>query len=529
MRDNPVSSCGFKVKARLFTGFAGGEDLQKNVYLHFMCLASGSARQGRFSEKKKNVMTEISKQRTLKGPVSLSGVGLHSGRMAHVTLKPAPEDSWFVFKRVDLPGQPEIRALAENVVDTARGTTLEENGARVSTVEHVLSALAGLELDNVLIETDSAEMPILDGSSRLVAEAILQAGICEQQAERVYYVPRAPMSFSNPKDGIELKVLPSGKREFTVKIDYGSSVIVPQFAHIEAFGENYVREVASCRTFVFLREVEWLYSHNLIKGGDLSNAIVFVDRMIDKAEMERLANLLGKPAVEVRSEGILNNVDLYFKNEPARHKMLDVIGDFALLGRYMRASVDALRPGHFSNTEFAKAVRKQMQKDMAPEALPDFDITAKPLYDITAIRKILPHRPPFLLVDKIVYMDKDQVVGVKNVTMNEPFFVGHFPEEPVMPGVLIVEAMAQTGGIYMLTQYPDPENYLTYFLKIDQVKFRHKVVPGDTLIFKLSPVSPLRRGLCNMRAWAYVGNQVVAEAEMLAQLSRKPDAPELSK
>lgn len=467
------------------------------------------------------------RQRTLKEAVSFSGVGLHSGKVAHVTIKPAPENSWFVFKRTDLPQQPEIRALAENVVDTSRGTTLEENGARVSTIEHVLSALAGLEIDNALIETDSAEMPILDGSAKVVVDAILEAGICEQEVERRYYDLKHPMSFSNEEQGIRIRAYPSSKREYTVRIDYGSSVIVPQYAGIDVFGENYAKEVACCRTFVFLREVEALYSHNLIKGGDLSNAIVFVDRMIDKEEMVRLASLLGKPAVEVRSEGILNNVDLYFKNEPARHKMLDLIGDFALLGRYMRASVDALRPGHLSNTEFVKEIRKQMLKDMAPEALPAFDITAKPVYDINAIRSILPHRPPFLLVDKIVYMDKEQVVGIKNVTMNEPFFTGHFPDEPVMPGVLIVEAMAQTGGIYMLTQYPDPENYLTYFLKIDQVKFRHKVVPGDTLVFKLVPISPLRRGLCNMKAWAYVGNQIVAEAEMLAQLSRKPDAPAL--
>ncbi len=475
------------------------------------------------------LMSEIIKQRTLKAPVSVSGVGLHTGKVATITIKPAPVGTWFVFKRTDLPEQPEIRALAENVVDTSRGTTLEENGARVATVEHVLSALAGLEIDNALIETDSMEMPILDGSARLITDAILEAGICEQEAERRYYRLREPMSFRDEKKDVEIKVMPSDKREFTVKIDYNSAVIVPQFASIDTFGENYAKEVACCRTFVFLREIEFLFANNLIKGGDLDNAIVFVDRMIDKPEMERLAKMLGKPEVEVRSEGILNNVDLYFKNEPARHKMLDLIGDFALLGCYMKASTDALKPGHQSNTEFIKLIRKQMLKEMAPEALPEFDITATPPFDINAIRKILPHRPPFLLVDKIVYMDKDQVVGVKNVTMNEPFFTGHFPEEPVMPGVLIIEAMAQVGGIYMLTQYPDPENYLTYFLKMDQVKFRHKVVPGDTIIFKLVPISPLRRGLCNMKGWAYVGKQLVAEAELLAQLSRKPDAPPVQK
>lgn len=469
------------------------------------------------------------KQRTLKGDVSLSGVGLHSGKISTITLKPAPENTWFVFKRIDLPGQPEIKALAENVMDTSRGTTLEQNGVRVATIEHILSALAGLELDNVIIETDSMEMPILDGSARLVTEAIMEVGILEQEAERKYYSLRKPYSYTNAEKGIHIRLYPSDRREFTVKVDYGSSVIVPQYASIDAYGDFYAKEVAPCRTFVFLRELEALYALNLIKGGDLSNAIVFVDRLVEQAELDRLAKLLNKPSVEVKSEGMLNNVELKFKNEPARHKMLDLIGDFALLGCYMNASVDALRPGHFSNTECIKEIRKQMLKDMSPESLPEFDITAKPLYDVNAIKKILPHRPPFLLVDKIVYMDKDQVVGVKNVTMNEHFFVGHFPDEPVMPGVLIVEAMAQTGGIYMLTQYPDPENYLTYFLKIDGVKFRHKVVPGDTLIFKLIPTAPLRRGLCSMKAWAYVGNQVVAEAELLAQLSRKPDAPALEK
>lgn len=472
-------------------------------------------------------MSDMIKQRTLKEPVTVSGVGLHTGKMAKVTIKPAPVNTWFVFKRVDLPQQPEIKALAENVGDTSRGTTLVQDGVMVATVEHVLSALTGLEIDNACIETDSPEMPILDGSARIITEAILSAGICEQEAERVYYRPSRPFFFKNAEKGVEITVLPSGKRSYEVKIDYGSSVIVPQFAAIDCFGRHYAEEVASCRTFVFLRELEALYQHNLIRGGDLSNAIVFVDRLIEKSEMERLAKLLNKPAIEVRSEGTLNNVELRFKNEPARHKMLDLIGDFALLGCYMKADVTALRPGHQSNTEFVKIIRKQMQKDMAPEALPPFDITATPPYDINAIKKILPHRPPFLLVDKIVYMDKDQVVGVKNVTMNEPFFTGHFPDEPVMPGVLIMEAMAQTGGIYMLTQYPDPENYLTYFLKMDNVKFRHKVVPGDTIVFKLTPISPLRRGLCNMRGWAYVGDKIVAEADLLAQLARKPDAPAL--
>ncbi|MDR1973373.1 MAG: bifunctional UDP-3-O-[3-hydroxymyristoyl] N-acetylglucosamine deacetylase/3-hydroxyacyl-ACP dehydratase [Bacteroidales bacterium] len=461
----------------------------------------------------------MEKQKTIASEVIISGVGLHTGKSVSVKIIPAEPNSWYSFKRSDMPDSMPIPALAEFVTDTSRGTTLTKDGVSISTVEHFLSALAGLEIDNAVIEVDGPEMPILDGSAAQIVEKLLSVGFVEQDVERKYFEVRNPLALEN------LAIIPSANRKITVMIDFNSNVLTPQYATISEFGDNYVSEIAPSRTFVFLHEIEMLYKNGLIRGGDLANAIVFIEKPLPASELATIAGLFGKEAVEVLPEGMLNNVALRFKNEPARHKMLDIIGDLALVGAFIKGEITALKPGHKHNTDFALMLRKAMKEQEKSDTLPVFDLNAAPIYDINTIKKILPHRSPFLLVDKIVYLDKDQIVGVKNVTMDEPFFQGHFPEEPVMPGVLQVEAMAQTGGIYMLKQYPDPENYLTYFLKINNVRFRNKVVPGDTLIFKLIPLSPLRRGLCEMKGWGYVGGKVVVEAELLAQLSRKPNAP----
>ncbi|MDR0763563.1 MAG: bifunctional UDP-3-O-[3-hydroxymyristoyl] N-acetylglucosamine deacetylase/3-hydroxyacyl-ACP dehydratase [Bacteroidales bacterium] len=479
----------------------------------------------------------MEKQRTLASVIEFTGTGLHTGKNVSVRILPAEPNSWYSFKRVDLPDSAPIPAIADFVVDISRGTTLAKDGVSVATVEHFLSALAGLGIDNALIEVDGAEMPILDGSSALIVKEILKAGIVEQQTERKYFEVRS--TFTLEDNGAILSATPTvtasapqpqtecerKQSKITVMIDFNSNVLPPQYAIASAQdAEYYAKETAPSRTFVFLHEIEPLYKNNLIRGGDLSNAIVFVEKPLPDAELDTIAGLFGKEKVSV-SQGMLNNVDLRFKNEPARHKLLDVIGDLALVGAFIKGDITAIKPGHKHNTNFARLLRKAMKEQQKPETLPLFDINAEPIYDINAIKRILPHRSPFLLIDKIVYIDKNQIVGVKNITMDEPFFQGHFPSEPVMPGVLQIEAMAQTGGVYMLTQYPDPENYLTYFLKINNVRFRDKVVPGDTLIFKLIPLSPLRRGLCEMKGWGYIGNKVVVEAELLAQLSRKPDAP----
>jgi UDP-3-O-[3-hydroxymyristoyl] N-acetylglucosamine deacetylase/3-hydroxyacyl-[acyl-carrier-protein] dehydratase len=464
----------------------------------------------------------MEKQKTLASAIEFKGTGLHTGKNVFVRILPAEPNSWYSFKRVDLPDSAPIPATADFVSDISRGTTLTKDGVSIATVEHFLSALAGLEIDNALIEVDGPEMPILDGSAAPITEKILKAGIVEQQADRKYFEVRSEIAL---KDGdATLSAMPYQGCRMTVMIDFNSKILTPQYATLNAqSAEYYANEIAPNRTFVFLHEIEPLYKNNLIRGGDLSNAIVFVEKQLPDSELDTIAGLFGKKKIAV-SQGMLNHVDLHFRNEPARHKLLDLIGDLALVGAFIKGDITAIKPGHKHNTNFAKLLRKAMKEQQKPETLPVFDINAKPIYDINAIKEILPHRSPFLFVDKIVYMDKEQVVGVKNVTMDEPFFQGHFPAEPVMPGVLQIEAMAQTGGIYMLTQYPDPENYLTYFLKINNVRFRDKVIPGDTLVLKLVPLSPLRRGLCEMKGWGYVGNKVVVEAELLAQLSRNVNA-----
>lgn len=462
------------------------------------------------------------KQKTLRESVTISGAGLHTGMEVNITLHPAPENHGFKFRRIDLPDQPIIDADADLVVDTSRGTSIEYKGARVSTIEHVLAALTGMDLDNVLIDLNCPETPILDGSSRYYVEAIENVGVVDQEEDREYFVVEEVIRLFDEKKNAELLLIPSNDYKVSVMIDYQTKVLGTQNAQLNDLSE-FKKEISSCRTFVFLHELEFLIKNNLIKGGDLSNAIVFVNRLIERDELDRLATFFNKPYVEVLQEGIINNLELHFTNEPARHKLLDVIGDLSLAGMRIKGQIIASRPGHSTNTQFAKIIKQHIQAKKSATNPPKYDPNVPPLYDINEIKRLLPHRPPFLLVDKILRMNDKEVVGVKNVTMNEGFFVGHFPDEPLMPGVLILEAMAQSGGILVLSSVPDPENYITYFLKIDNVKFRQKVVPGDTLVFQLELISPVRRGICHMRGTAFVGNKITTEAELMAQIVRKPN------
>ena len=462
----------------------------------------------------------MAKQHTIASEVSISGKGLHTGQDVQLTLKPADENYGFRFIRTDLEGQPVIPASVDHVVDTSRGTTLEANGAKVYTIEHVLAALVGMQIQNVQIEVDAAEMPILDGSSKLYVEALAKAGRVEQDAEIEYFELSENITFTNADEKVEYIAIPSEEFKVSVMIDYETQVLGTQHATLNKI-EDFKDEIARARTFVFLHELEPLLNNNLIKGGDLANAIVYVDKPMDQAEYDRLAKIFNQPTVEVTDKGYLNNLELFANNEPARHKLLDLIGDMALLGKPIKAHIIATRPGHKNNTTFTKLLKKKYLKDAKNKLTPIFGPNAKPLFDINDIMKILPHRPPFLLIDKIMEMSETHVIGSKSVTMNEDFFVGHFPGNPVMPGVLQIEAMAQTGGILVLSTVPDPENYITLFMKIDKVKFRKPVLPGDTLNFSLKLLSPIRRGLCNMGGIAYVGNTVVMEAEMLAQIVKK--------
>ncbi|MFN5629282.1 MAG: bifunctional UDP-3-O-[3-hydroxymyristoyl] N-acetylglucosamine deacetylase/3-hydroxyacyl-ACP dehydratase [Bacteroidota bacterium] len=461
-------------------------------------------------------MTE--KQRTLKSQVTISGVGLHTGVTANLTLCPAQENYGYKFQRIDIEEQPIIEADCDLVVDTARGTTLGKNNVKVYTIEHVLAALVGMQVDNCLIKIDAQEVPILDGSSKPYIDAIISVGFEEQKAERDYFVLTENLTFEDPIKKAEMLAVPSEDYRITVMVDYNSPMLGTQHASMYHIGE-FKEDISSCRTFCFVHELEFLVKNNLIKGGDLSNAIVICDREISQEKLDELSLMLNKPAVKIVGKGYLNNVQLHYQNEPARHKLLDIVGDLALAGKPIKGHILAARPGHSSNVEFAKIIKQKIQEAKKKKnELPQFDLNSEPLMNVTDIMKLLPHRPPFLLIDKILELTETRVVGLKNVTMNESFFVGHFPDNPVMPGVLQVEAMAQTGGVLVLKTVPDPENYLTYFMKIEQVKFKNKVLPGDTIIFALELVSPIRRGLCHMKGQAIVGNKVVMEAEMLAQI-----------
>lgn len=459
------------------------------------------------------------KQKTILSEVSLSGVGLHTGNNVTMTFKPAPENYGYAFVRIDLEGHPVIAANADLVVNTQRGTNLERIGVQIQTSEHVLAAAVGLGIDNLIIEIDASEPPIMDGSSKFFVEALEKAGIQEQSAEVEEYVVKDIISYRDENTGSEIILMPSDKYEVTTMVDFGTKILGTQNATLHNIAD-FKEEIAAARTFSFLHEIEMLLENDLIKGGDLNNAIVYVDKELSDATMLKLKKAFKKEKIAVKPNGILDNLTLHWANEAARHKLLDVIGDLALVGIRIRGKVIANKPGHLVNTQFAKKLAKIIKMEKRNN-VPQYDLNQPPLMDIHQIMSILPHRPPFLLVDRILELSDTHVVGMKNVTMNENFFVGHFPGAPVMPGVLQVEAMAQCGGILVLSTVPDPENYLTYFMKMDNVKFKQKVLPGDTLIFKCELISPMRRGICHMQAYGYANGKLVVEAELMAQIAKK--------
>ena len=457
----------------------------------------------------------MQKQKTLAASFSLKGKGLHTGLDIEITFNPAPENHGYKIKRTDLEGQPVIDALAENVVATQRGTVLKKNNVQVGTIEHAMAALYAFEIDNCLIEVNAPEFPILDGSARYFAEAIQKVGSVEQNAPRDYYIVKHKIEVKDEESGASLIILPDEKFTVNVLISFDSPVLNNQFASMNDLSE-FPSELAASRTFVFVREIEMLLNNNLIKGGDLDNAIVIYDQKLPQESLDKLADMMNVPHLNLKELGYINHEPLVFDNEPARHKLLDVIGDVALIGKPIRGRIIATRPGHKINNQFARMIRKDIKQNEVQA--PVYDPNREPVMDINRIRELLPHRYPFLLVDKIIEIGGNYIVGVKNITANEPFFQGHFPQEPVMPGVLQVEAMAQTGGLLVLNSVDEPERYSTYFMKIDGVKFRRKVVPGDTLIFRLELLAPIRRGISTMKGYVFVGDTLVSEAEFMAQI-----------
>jgi len=463
----------------------------------------------------------MSKQHTISKPVSLKGVGIHTGKEVNLTFKPAEENFGYAFCRIDLPEKPIIEANINYVVNTDRGTNLDKNGIKIKTSEHVLAALVGMEIDNILIELDASEPPIMDGSSKYFVEALQKAGIKEQKAIRNEYVVKEVISYYDENTGSDITVIPSNSYEVTTMVDFGTKILGTQNATMKKISQ-FNTEFANARTFSFLHEIEMLLDNGLIKGGDLNNAIVYVDKELSDETMSKLKKAFNTDKLSVKSNGILDNLNLHYPNEAARHKLLDVVGDLALLGTRIKGKVIANKPGHFVNSMFTKhlsSIIKNEKRNLAPQ----IDLTKPPIMDVNQIQELLPHRPPFLFIDKILEISDDHVIGLKNVTMNEDFFNGHFPGKPIMPGVLQIEAMAQAGGVLILNTVPDPQNYLTFFAKIDNAKFKYPVVPGDTLIFKCELLSPLRRGICHMRAQAFVDGKLTSEADLMAKIIRKTD------
>jgi UDP-3-O-[3-hydroxymyristoyl] N-acetylglucosamine deacetylase / 3-hydroxyacyl-[acyl-carrier-protein] dehydratase len=460
------------------------------------------------------------KQFTIQEPISLEGIGLHSGKNVFITLHPAAVNHGYKFQRIDLPESPIIAADANKVISTNRGTTLKQDDVQVSTVEHLLSALVGTGVDNVLITLNGPEIPILDGTSIQFVRAIESVGKIEQDADREYFEITEPISYRDEVTGTELIALPADHFSITAMIDFNSKILGPQYANLDSL-DQYKEEIAPCRTFVFLHELEKLINEDLIKGGDLANAIVLVDKVMDDVDLEKLAIKLNKPNIKVQKEGVLNTSDLKFKNEPARHKLLDIIGDLALVGKPIKGRIVATKPGHTANVAFAKILKKHFQDNRKMLGKPKYDPDKEPVMNTLDIQRKLPHRYPFLLIDKIMEISENHVVGIKNVTANEGYFMGHFPGNPVMPGVLQIEAMAQTGGILALANVPEDEVWDTYFLKIESAKFKSKIQPGDTMIIKLELVEPIRRGIVHMKGVIFVGNKITTEADMIAQVVKR--------